>query len=57
MIAVGIAGGLRVASPQRTRPPQAVTKAPRSETVRPPGDDVVVFWVDDETPVFVDLSK
>jgi len=51
-----VAAGLWRVLPQPGGPlPRA--EGQRVQVVRPAGDDVVVFWLDDETPVFVELSK
>jgi len=43
------------ASPQAV--PVAGARRGSSRPVRPPDDDTVVFWVDDDTPVFVNLLE
>ena len=38
-------------------PPVVAPAARQTQITRAPGDDVVVFWLDDETPVFVSLNE
>ena len=57
-LAVVIGGGLRLIAPGRPgTPPPPPAEALKNQPVKSPGDDVVVFWLDDETPVYVELSK
>jgi FtsZ-interacting cell division protein ZipA len=56
LIAVLVAG-LWQTRPQPGSPAPPAVERRQTQVVRPPGDDVVVFWLDDETPVFVELAK
>ncbi len=43
----------RMPPARRANPP----RAQQTQFTRPPGDEVVVFWLDDDTPVLVDLAE
>jgi hypothetical protein len=52
-----LAAGLWQTYPQPDSLPPSAGEGRQRQVVRPAGDDVVVFWLDDDTPVLVELSK